>query len=94
MPLGRQSVIKVFPTLYKKTSTGAIQFWKMEVSEVYTDITATPVGELRTIYGQDGTASPQETRDIISEDPGIDDWHTWHWRSEALGPRTLRPARH
>lgn len=67
MPLGRQSVIKVFPTLYKKTSTGAIQFWKMEVSEVYTDITATPVGELRTIYGQDGTASPQETRDIISE---------------------------
>src|SRR5271170_7319337 len=45
------------PTLYKKTSTGAIQFW-----------TITAVGnEITTTYGQLGTDSPQTTVDVIKE---------------------------
>lgn len=44
-------------TLYKKTSTGAIQFW-----QIYT------IGnEIHTEYGQVGTDSPQHTVDIIKE---------------------------
>ena len=70
MSLSKESVVKVlyqFPTLFKKTSTGAVQFWQMEVSEILADGETRPVGELKTIYGQYGTSSPQETRDLISE---------------------------
>jgi DNA ligase 1 len=44
-------------TLYKKTSTGAIQFWTIsaEGSEIITE------------YGQVGTDSPQITTDVIKE---------------------------
>ena len=71
MSSSKESAIKViyqFPTLFKKTSNGAaIQFWQMEVSEIIEDGETMPVGELKTIYGQYGTSSPQETRDLISE---------------------------
>jgi DNA ligase-1 len=45
------------PILYKKTSTGAIQFWQI-----------TAVGnQIMTTYGQIGTDSPQTTFDFIKE---------------------------
>lgn len=45
------------PTLYKKTSTGAIQFWRITVSG----------NQIETTYGQVGTDSPQTTVDVIGE---------------------------
>src|SRR5271155_1426283 len=45
------------PTLYKKTSTGAIQFLTISVSG----------NEIKTTYGQLGTDSPQVTTDVIGE---------------------------
>jgi len=45
------------PTLYKKTSTGAIQFWTIEARG----------NEIITTYGQVGTDSPQVTTDVIKE---------------------------
>lgn len=43
------------PTLYKKTSTGAIQFWTISVHG----------NSIITEYGQVGTDSPQTTTDVI-----------------------------
>src|SRR5271156_4251121 len=45
------------PILYKKTSTGAIQFWSISVSG----------NEIVTTYGQLDTDSPQVTVDVIKE---------------------------
>ncbi len=45
------------PTLYKKTSTGAIQFWTISVLH----------NQIVTEYGQVGTDSPQTTVDVIKE---------------------------
>jgi len=45
------------PTLYKKTSTGAIQFWTISVEG----------NAIITTYGQVGTDSPQVTTDVIKE---------------------------
>lgn len=45
------------PTLYKKTSTGAIQFWTI----------STKGNDIVTEYGQVGTDSPQITVDTIKE---------------------------
>jgi DNA ligase-1 len=52
---------KTWPTLYKKTSTGAIQFWEIWADDL------TDRGEIRTKHGQVGTESPQYTLDVISE---------------------------
>lgn len=49
-----------FPTLYKKTSTGAIQFWDISV-----DNNRYGFGRIETSYGQVGTESPQVTEDFI-----------------------------
>jgi len=57
-----------FPTLYKKTSTGAIQYWTISVERA-----CGPQGSgdwrgvIITEYGQLGTESPQKTEDTISE---------------------------
>lgn len=52
-----------FPRLFKKTSTGAIQFWEIEGgSNLLGD-----AGLITTRYGQCGTESPQETKDVIAE---------------------------
>jgi len=48
-------------TLYKKTNTGAIQYWKIYVVEKLDSCV------IKTEYGQLNTSSPQETRDIISK---------------------------
>ncbi len=54
---------KEFPILYKKTNTGAMQFWQIEVVSVPDNDTANIV----TRYGQLGTDSPQSTSDFISK---------------------------
>jgi DNA ligase 1 len=48
------------PTLYKKTSTGAIQWWDIAVE------VAEGGGVIITRYGQVGTPNPQETRDYVT----------------------------
>jgi len=50
-----------FPVLYKKTHTGAIQFWELKTED----------NSIITIYGQLNTANPQETRDVIKEGKNI-----------------------
>lgn len=56
------------PTLYKKTSTGAIQYWTISVEEVAGKYKDSPVaGQIKTEYGQVGTDSPQETLDTVWE---------------------------
>lgn len=54
-----------FSTLYKKTSTGAIQYWEIFVRET------TSKGEIVTRYGQVGTDSPQETSDFIANGKNV-----------------------
>lgn len=58
------SNVAVLPRLFKKTSTGALQYWDVFVQE---SKEAPGVGEVVTIYGQLGTASPQRTVDVIKE---------------------------
>lgn len=53
-----------FPTLYKKTSTGAIQFWKVKVFG-YSDHAV-----IETVYGQFGGAE-QQTEDVIRSGKNI-----------------------
>ena len=53
--------MKTFPILYKKISTGAIQFWEISVEPQHTGS-----GMIVTKYGQLGTDSPQTTRDEIA----------------------------
>lgn len=50
-----------FPRLFKKTSTGAVQFW-----DIYggPNVLGT-AGLIKTTYGQTGTDSPQETSETI-----------------------------
>lgn len=65
---------KTFPTLYKKTNTGAIQFWTISVEEkqVERPTGTMTAGNIRTVYGQVGTDSPQTTEDLIlhGKNPG------------------------
>lgn len=49
-----------FPRLYKKTNTGAIQFW-----EISAGMHGAGFGRIETCYGQVGTDSPQVTEDIV-----------------------------
>jgi len=56
------------PTLYKKTSTGAIQFWTIEVLAylpTQEEPGAEPRAQIVTTYGQLGTDSPQVTSDVV-----------------------------
>ncbi len=55
-----------FPTLYKKTATGAIQFWDICASEL-----PEGTGVISTKYGQIGTDSPQVTVDYIGEGKNV-----------------------
>lgn len=63
---------KVFelPTLYKKTSTGAIQFWQIGVDPCAGTGHDTP-SEIATSYGQVGTDKVQTTYDVIYEGKNI-----------------------
>lgn len=62
--------MKTLPTLYKKTSTGAIQYWKIESEETNQGFTF-GLGGIRTEYGQVDTDSPQITFDCIKEGKNI-----------------------
>lgn len=53
------------PTLYKLTSTGAVQYWDIGVQHEL------DVSWIITRYGQHGTESPQMTRDPIREGKNI-----------------------
>lgn len=61
-----EELLSTKPALYKKTATGAIQFWEVRVEKVV-DNTGTECGVVRTRYGQVGSESPQETSDIIRQ---------------------------
>ena len=66
-----------FPILYKKTSTGAIQFWQIETEVQYNDGERgeiqgiPPYGLIYTKYGQIDTGSPQTTVDTIKEGKNV-----------------------
>lgn len=68
--------MKTFPTLYKKTSTGAIQYWKISITEQQGQMTETEIapmyGIITTKYGQVGTENEQITHDTIlkGKNPG------------------------
>src|ERR1035437_5177476 len=55
-------------TLYKKTSTGAIQYWRIFV---YEDSDHSTAYIIETEYGQVGTNSPQTTLDTIYKGKNI-----------------------
>lgn len=54
-----------FPTLYKKTNTGAIQYWRIRVAAISSMDSGEMIGNIVTEYGQVGTDSPQTTFDNI-----------------------------
>ena len=57
-----------FPILYKKTSTGAIQFWEISVDNMgFPGKDYPTIGEITTVFGQLGTDSPQTTVDKITQ---------------------------
>lgn len=61
----------ILPTLYKKTSTGAIQFWTISVvDDTGTDVDTGVIHEIAYIvteYGQVGTDKVQKTADQIGK---------------------------
>lgn len=59
------------PTLYKKTSTGAIQFWTIEGGLNYIGGPDAVEACVVTTYGQVGTESPQITKDVIKAGKNI-----------------------
>jgi ATP-dependent DNA ligase len=67
--------MKTLPTLYKKTNTGAIQFWKISTSEqeslVREYLNEPTWWKIVTTYGQLDTDSPQETVDYIKKGKNI-----------------------
>lgn len=56
------------PSLYKKTSTGAIQYWTVFVTENPDHSTGF---DICTEYGQVGTPNPQKTHDSILEGKNV-----------------------
>src|SRR5574338_1393561 len=60
--------IFALPRLYKKTSTGAIQYWEIQVLETPNSGT---FYDLLTEYGQLGTDSPQITVDTITKGKNV-----------------------
>jgi DNA ligase 1 len=58
-----------FPILYKKTNTGAIQFWEIETIPQH--VSCGDASVIVTTYGQLGTDSPQTTKDIVDQGKNI-----------------------
>lgn len=59
--------MKKFARLFKKTNTGAIQFWDIEAgANLFGDS-----GLITTTYGQLGTDSPQITTDVVEEGKNV-----------------------
>lgn len=57
--------MKEFPTLYRKTSSGKLQYWSIKV------VRQPQRGFIITEYGRVGTHSPQVTQDIIKKGKNI-----------------------
>lgn len=57
-----------FPTLYKMTSTGAVQWWTILVEPT---ASFPDEGVIVTQFGQVGTEKPQETRDRITKGKNV-----------------------
>lgn len=55
------------PTLYKKTSTGAIEQWRIDASQKLDDRGLHYVGVIVTTWGQLDSLNPQQTLDVIAE---------------------------
>jgi DNA ligase-1 len=70
-----------FPTLYKKTNTGAIQFWDIQV---YEDSDHSIAYTIETEYGQLGTDSPQTTFDHIYEGKNVGKKNETSVREQAI----------
>jgi DNA ligase 1 len=64
-------IVERFPRLYKKASSGAIQYWDIfaQAKNIPTDEAGTFIvgAEIVTMYGQLGTPNPQRTADLIKE---------------------------
>lgn len=58
--------MKTFPTLYKKTNTGAIQVWSIVSNPGVENDQPGQLGIVNVQYGQNGTSKIQETNDVIS----------------------------
>lgn len=75
MPTSTTARTWTFPTLYKRTSTGAIQFWEIAVDSLPRNLSIELPGEeygvIRTTFGQVDTGSPQSTRDIVKAGKNI-----------------------
>jgi ATP-dependent DNA ligase len=56
---------ELLPTLYKKTSTGALQFWNISI------VHGVQYSTIIVRYGQEGTDSPQVTKDLIDQGKNI-----------------------
>ena len=61
--------MKTFPTLYKKSSTGAVQVWDIEAT-TWSSVGDQPYGVIRTRWGQEDGAV-QETEDVIKSGKNI-----------------------
>ena len=62
--------MNTLPMLYKKTSTGAIQFWVIASGYRHGVVVGSTLEDpavIITTYGQLATGSPQTTRDVIEE---------------------------
>lgn len=78
VPVTSKMNVARLPRLFKKTNTGAIQFWDIFVQEKQVEVPhpsedplagtiRVAAGEIVTVYGQLGTTSPQRTSDIVKE---------------------------
>lgn len=68
------NIVKIFPRLYKKTNTGAIQYWDIFVQKTISqqrDEIGQVAGEIVIIYGQIGTDKPQRTTDTVTEGKNV-----------------------
>lgn len=59
--------MKTFPILYKRTKTGAIQYWKIEVEDPIRPVTDGDWAFIRKESGQLGTTSPVRHSEKITE---------------------------
>lgn len=78
LPDAYQSGGEEWPTLYKRTSTGAIQEWRIGVVAVAGDEPGQMFGEIHTLHGQVG-GKTQEAIDLVREGKNIG-------RANATGP--------
>lgn len=80
-------VADILSTLYKKTSTGAIQYWTISV---YEDSDHSTAYIIQTEYGQVGTESPQVTFDTIWEGKNLGKKNETSAHAQALAEATAK----